>query len=44
MEEVIIEKKKFNGLLQKMLKAGQLPKAEVRVSNPKPKKRKKKAA
>jgi hypothetical protein len=43
MPEIKIEKEKFDALLQKMLKTPPLPKSEVRVAKPKPKKRKKPA-
>jgi hypothetical protein len=44
MPDITIEKGKFDALLQKMLKTAPLPKSEVRVTKPKPKKRKKPAA
>jgi|KBSMisStaDraftv2_1062788.scaffolds.fasta_scaffold1468406_1 hypothetical protein len=44
MSEVTIEKAKFDALLQKMLKTPPLPKSEVRVEKPKPKKKRKKPA
>ena len=43
-EEIVIAKANFDKLLQKMLATPPLPKSEVWVANPKPKKRKKPAA
>jgi hypothetical protein len=43
-EEITVDKNKFDILLRKMLDTPPLPKSEVRVANPKPKKRKNSAA
>ena len=43
-EEIVVPKAKFDKLLKKMLATPPLPKAEIRVANPKPKKRKKSVA
>jgi hypothetical protein len=42
--EVAVDKGKFDRLLGKMLTTPPLPKSEIKVANPKPKKRKKPAA
>jgi|HubBroStandDraft_4_1064222.scaffolds.fasta_scaffold5681666_1 hypothetical protein len=39
--EIVVDKGKFDRLLGKMLTTPPLPKSEVKVANPKPKKRKK---
>lgn len=39
-EEIAVEKSKFDRLLRKMLATPPLPKSEIKVKNPKPKKRK----
>jgi hypothetical protein len=43
-EEITADKSKFDRLLRKMLSTPPLPKSEVKVANPKPKKRKKAVA
>ena len=43
-DEIKVDKKKFDALLQKMLKTPPLPKSEVKVAKPKPKKKQKSAA
>jgi len=43
-EEITVDKKKFDALLCKMLATPPLPKSEVKVAKPKPKKRKNSAA
>lgn len=40
-DEIKVDKDKFDRLLRKMLETPPLPKSEVRVANPKPKKGKK---
>jgi len=40
MEDVVVDKAKFERLLTKMLNSPPLPKSEVKVKHPKPKKRK----
>ena len=42
-DDVVVNKKKFDALLGKMLATPPLPKAEVKVENPKPKKKAKAA-
>jgi len=42
--EIAVDKDKFDGLLRKMLATPPLPKSEIKVANPKPKKKKKSAA
>jgi len=44
MAEIAIDKGKFDALLKKMLDTPPLPKSEVKVANPKPKKKRKKSA
>lgn len=44
MTEIKIEKAKFDRLLQKMLETPPLPKSDVRVDKPKPKKKRRPAA
>ena len=44
MTEIKVDKEKFDHLLQKMLQTPPLPKSEVRVAKPKPKKKNKKSA
>ncbi len=39
-EEIKVDKSKFDSLLKKMLETPPLPKADVKVANPKPKKEK----
>jgi hypothetical protein len=39
-DEITVNKRKFDALLQKMLKTPPLPKSEVKVAKPKPKKKK----
>jgi hypothetical protein len=39
-DDIVVNKSKFDSLLQKMLSSPPLPKSEVRVAKPKPKKRK----
>ena len=39
-DPIIVEKTKFDRLLRKMLATPPLPKADIKVKNPKPKKRK----
>jgi hypothetical protein len=39
-EDVTVNKKKFDSLLKKMLETPPLPKADIKVANPKPKKKK----
>jgi hypothetical protein len=39
-DEIKVDKDKFNKLLRKMLETPPLPKSEVKVANPKPKKKK----
>jgi|HubBroStandDraft_5_1064220.scaffolds.fasta_scaffold455545_1 hypothetical protein len=43
-EEITVDKSKFDSLLSRMLKTPPLPKDDVRVAKPKPKKRKNSAA
>jgi len=43
-EEIKVDKSKFDSLLGKMLRTPPLPKSDVRVAKPKPKKRKNPAA
>ncbi len=38
-EEILVDKAKFNRLLTKMLNTPPLPKSEVKVEHPKPKKK-----
>lgn len=38
-EDVVVNKDKFDRLLQKMLDSPPLPKSEVKVAHPKPKKK-----
>jgi hypothetical protein len=40
IQDVVVNKSKFDRLLRKMLETPPLPKAEVKVANPKPKKKK----
>ena len=42
--DTVVDKDKFDCLLSKMLSTPPLPKADIRVAKPKPKKRKKSAA
>jgi hypothetical protein len=42
--EIVVNKSKFDRLLRKMLETAPLPRAEVKVANPKPKKKKNSAA
>jgi hypothetical protein len=42
-EEITADKSKFDRLLKKMLTTPPLPKADIRVAKPKPKKKKKPA-
>jgi hypothetical protein len=42
--EITVKKKKFDSLLGQMLNTPPLPKSEVKVNKPKPKKRKEPAA
>ncbi len=39
-DDVTVDKTKFDALLKKMLETPPLPKADVKVANPKPKKKK----
>jgi hypothetical protein len=39
--EIVIDKSKFDALLTRMLNTPPLPKSEIRVANPKPKKKSK---
>ena len=39
-EEIVADKSKFDKLLRKMLETPPLPKSEVKVANPKPKRKK----
>jgi hypothetical protein len=39
-QDVVVNKPKFDRLLRKMLDTPPLPKADVKVANPKPKKKK----
>lgn len=43
-KDVTVDKSKFDSLLGRLLKTPPLPKADVRVEKPKPKKRKNSAA
>jgi len=43
-DDVVVDKSKFDSLLGRMLKTPPLPKADVKVQHPKPKKRKSPAA
>jgi hypothetical protein len=43
-DDAVVEKTKFDTLLRKMLATPPLPKSEVKVAKPKPKKRKHSAA
>jgi hypothetical protein len=43
-KEIAVNKSKFDRLLRKMLETPPLPKAEVKVANPKPKKKLKSTA
>jgi hypothetical protein len=43
-QEIVVNKPKFDHLLRKMLETPPLPKVDIKVANPKPKKRKKPAA
>jgi hypothetical protein len=40
-KDVLVDRDKFNTLLQKMLNTPPLPKSEVKVAKPKPKKKRK---
>jgi hypothetical protein len=42
--DITVDKDKFDRLLGKMLASPPLPKSEIKVANPKPKKKKKPAA
>ena len=42
MAEIAIDKEKFDNLLKKMLATPPLPKSEVKVAKPKPKKKRRK--
>jgi len=39
-DDVVVDKSKFDALLKKMLETKPLPKDEIKVANPKPKKKK----
>jgi hypothetical protein len=41
-KDIVVDKDEFNTLLKKMLNTPPLPKSEIRVAKPKPKKRSKK--
>jgi hypothetical protein len=43
-QDVAVNKSKFDRLLRKTLETPPLPKADIKVANPKPKKKKKPAA
>lgn len=43
-QDIAVDKTKFDALLRKMLATPPLPKSEVKVAKPKPKKRKNSAA